>query len=213
MRKFSYLFLVLLGLIGFSQNDPDSTRIRIFQPALYFDYGKAMSSVSANSSKIEGGLEFVFGEKWQVIGEYGQWQMNPPQAIESGDYLVEGNYFRLGLGFIPYVDSESRIGLGFRYARSEYGEEGSYTLDPDSGFQGSITEPFRRNGLTADWYELVFYSDKKLNKRITFGFTARWRFSLVRQEFQAVDTQIIPGYGNTQSNQTGALNLFLKIPF
>ncbi len=209
--------LIICGLIiglSLQLSAQDSLKTaRPFQSGLYLDYGKLLQSIDPDVVKWEVGAEVILMGKWQLVGEYGQWDMQPPSAIENGSYQVEGNYQRFGLGYVPFVDTESRIGIGFRYAQAIYSDDVVVTFEPDSGLQGEVTEAYSRDNLEATWYEAVFYSDKKLNKRMTVGFTARLRFLQDYDEQESVDVLIIPGYGNPQGSRNFAVNLFLKIPF
>lgn len=190
----------------------DNKKVRVFRPGLYVDYGKLLNSVSSDHTKLEGGFEIIFWERVQLIMEFGDWSLSPSEIIENGDYYSEGGYWRYGLGYIPYVDAESRVGIGVRYGTSMFSESGNYQFEPVSGLQGAFAESFQRDELSASWYELVFYSDQKLNKWLTIGLTARLRFLESRDEFEPIDVQIIPGYGSPAGKRVGAVNLFLKIP-
>ena len=215
--KFLMIIVIVFTRIALKAQDStavDSTQsARIVQSGLYVDYGKLLSSIPANTSKMEGGIEFIFGEKWQLVGEYGQWKMSPEETIKNGDYTVEGSYSRMGIGYLPYVDDDSRIGIGLRYAIANFSEDIDYSYAPGSGLQDEVDESFPTRNSTASWYEAVFYSDKKLNRRITLGFTFRLRFINSRDEYDPIDVQKIPGYGRGGDKRTAAVNLFLKIPF
>lgn len=212
MKKGLIYLLFALPLTGWSQ-ETDSTSVPPVSPAFYFDYGKAAGSVIPEYQKWEGGFELIFLGRIQGVVELGQWKLNP-DAIENGHYWVEGTYTRFGVGYIPYVDAGSRIGVGFRYATSSYSDRGDYTILSGSDLQPDIVETFDRNNLSATWYEAVFYSDKAVNKWLTLGFTFRVRFMQSYDAFDDPNTMIIPGFGRAGDKTVPAVNLFLKIePF
>lgn len=202
-------FLLGTILVVFSQ---DSTRVAVIRPGIYLDYGKALGTAIDNTQrKLEGGVELLFLDKFQAIGEFGQWDMAPNSAIENGSYAVDGTYFRLGVGYMPMVDANSRVGLGFRYAKAEYSDGGDYVILNTSGLQPDIERTFARTGQSAEWYEAVFYTDKAVKKWLTAGFTFRLRFMQQYTPYDQPDVMIIPGYGNAKDKTVPAVNVFLKV--
>lgn len=208
MRKF---LLISAALFAINLTAQDSLSVKAVQPGIYFDYGKAIGSLDADALKIEGAVDVILKDKWQVVGEYGYWNMKPSWAIENGDYHVRGNYIRFGFGYIPKLNPESRIGIGVRYAASNFQDKGTYSFEND--IQPTITEKFQRTEETANWYEVVMYSDKDVNKWLTMGFTFRLRFGLDYQSYEPVDIVTIPGYGRAQDKIVPAVNLFMKVSF
>jgi hypothetical protein len=217
VKKANILFLLILPLISAAQEatvEADSIIHKSVRPAFYFDYGKAASSAFPNNSKWEGGFELMFFDRLQAVIEIGKWDVSPESVISNGDYQMDGTYQRLGVGYLPYVDSESRIGLGFRYATASFSDQGEYTILSPTEQQPDIIEQFERNDISANWYELVVYSDKAINKWLVLGFNFRVRFIQSYDSFDTPDVQVIPGYGRAQDKSVPAFNLFLKIqPF
>jgi len=212
VNKGFFTLLFVIPLLSWAQ-DEDTIQVKPVTPAFYLDYGKAVGSILPENQKWEGGFELIFLDRFQSIVEVGKWDMNP-DVIENGNYWVEGTYLRLGVGYMPYVDPTSRIGLGFRYATSTYSDRGNYIILSESELQPDIVQPFSRTNLTATWYEAVFYSDKSLNKWLTLGFTFRVRFMQSYDVYDDPNTMTIPGYGRAEDKTVPALNLFLKIePF
>ncbi len=201
--------ILLIGILipSFSQ---DSLSRKVV-PAIYFDYGKSIVSLEQNTLKLEGSAEVILSGKWQFVGEMGYWNLKPGSAIENGSYHVRGNYMRYGFGFLPWVSNESRFGVGVRFANSTYTDKVSYTITSD--IQSDAQESFKRIDQSANWYELVAYSDKKMNKWLTAGFNFRLRFGLTYEEQSPIDVVTIPGYGRAQDKIVPAMNLFVKIPF
>ncbi len=200
---------LLLGVLfpSFSQDSLS----RKLVPALYVDYGKAVGSLDVNALKLEGSAEVILLDKWQLVTEVGYWDLKPESAIENGSYQVWGNYARYGFGFLPWVSRDSRFGVGVRWANATYTDNVSYTISSD--LQPADVENFKRIDQSANWYELVAYSDKKMNKWLTAGFNFRLRFGLTYEEQTPIDVVTIPGYGRAQDKMVPALNLFVKIPF
>lgn len=204
--------LLMVPLLLWSQED--SLSHKLIAPAVYFDFGKAAASAIPEAQKWEGGVELIWMGKIQTVLEMGQWDLKPNSAIENGSYQVTGTYQRVGVGFLPYVDAQSRLGVGFRYASSNFSDQGEYTISSTSELQPDYQMPIGTNGLSANWYELVFYSDKSLNKWLAFGFNFRLRFMQSYSTSTIPDIQVIPGYGRAQDKTVPAVNLFIKIqPF
>jgi hypothetical protein len=213
VNKAAILFLILLPFISNAQED-DSVVHRPIRPAIYLDYGKALSSAFPDNSRWEGGFELMFFNRVQGIVELGKWDVSPESVFSNGDYQMDGTYSRFGLGYVPYVDGQSRIGIGFRYATASFSDKGNYTILSTSAQQPDIVESFDRINLTATWMEVVVYSDKEINTWLTAGFNLRLRFMQSYDSFDTPDVQIIPGYGRAQDKRVPAFNLFLKFqPF
>jgi hypothetical protein len=211
-KELRYL-LFLLPVLAWSQ-DADTLKSKPLRPALYIDYAKAISSAFPNNQRWEGGVEFMFLDRIQTIVEMGKWDVSPESAISNGEYQMDGTYMRYGVGYVPYVDAMSRIGLGFRYATATFSDQGNYTIVSGSELQPDFVESFDRINLTATWFEAVFYSDKEIKKWLTAGFTFRVRFMQSYDSFENPDVVIVPGYGRAQDKAVPAVNLFLKIqPF
>ncbi len=207
-----YLFLVF-PMLAWSQ-DTDTVNVKPVRPAFYIDYAKALSSAFPDNERWEGEFELMFLDRIQTIVEMGKWDVSPESAIGNGNYQMDGTYMRYGVGYMPYVDATSRIGLGFRYATAVFSDQGDYTIVSGSELQPDIVESFDRINLTATWYEAVFYSDKEVKKWLTAGFTFRVRFMQSYDSFENPDVIIVPGYGRAQDKAVPAFNLFLKIqPF
>jgi hypothetical protein len=209
-------FTILCSCFAITIYGQDSLQRRAkLAPSLYFDYGKALAAFTEEETKIEGGLEVLFMDKWQAIAEYGTAQLEPRAAVENGSYLSEGSYFRLGVGFIPEVDKGTRLGIGLRYARAFFEDQGDYALVSPSGVQEDVFIPFARENLTAQWWEAVFYTDRSLTDWLDIGMLFRLRFMNTRDETDdVVGIYSIPGYGRAEDKSIPALNLFIKIsPF
>lgn len=213
MKKIILLLFAFLSLLSEAQ-EADSIAIKPVRLGLYFDYPKAAISVFSDNKKWEGGFELIFIDKFQLVTELGKCDMIPSSVISNGNYQVDGSYQRFGIGYLPYVDADSRIGLGFRYAVASFSEKGDYTILSPTEWQPDVVEEFERNDLSANWYELVFYTDKAINKWLVFGLNFRVRFMQSYDSFDTPDVQIIPGYGRAQDNSIPAFNLFIKVqPF
>lgn len=213
MKKGALFLFLISSLNSFCQKTDSISRSPV-RPAIYLDYAKAITSLAPDSKKIEGGFELMFFNRIQTILEFGQWDIDPDWAIENGSYHTDGTYKRFGFGYLPYVDAESRIGLGLRFGSSRFSDKGEYIIVSQSGLQEDIVVPFQRNNLSANWFELVFYTDKEVNKWLVLGLNLRVRFMQSYDSFDDPDVQLIPGYGRAQDKSIPAFNLFLKIqPF
>jgi len=207
------LLSLLAGTMAFSQDS--LKQVKVISPSLYLDYGKGLAAFSHQETKWEGGFELLFFDKWQTIVEVGYGQLKPEAALQNGDYMTEGNYYRLGAGFMPEVDKGSRLGIGFRYAVARFEDEVSYSFESPSALQDPLTESTIRNNLSANWFEAVFYTDRSLNSWLDMGLTFRMRFMNTRDRTNdVVGIYTIPGYGRAEDKSIPAFNLFVKIsPF
>ena len=200
--------------------------------ALHLDYGKALTLPFKFENKIEGGVVLELFENLELIGEYGFWDKTSKQAIKNGTYHSTGSYYRAGLGFtVPFNTPGNRIGIGFRYAHSQFEDSGSFTIDPTDNLSSEFSDSFERQDLTATWIAGVLTSvgqlklkksdaESPLNRMFRIGLQLRWRFLLERDRFgdpanpEVIEVYTIPGYGRTLADTNLALNFFIRFyPF
>jgi hypothetical protein len=194
--------------------DQDSTvNVRTIIPSIYVDYGKLLTIASSQETKFEGGLELLFFEKFPLIIEGGSGTLSPERAISNGTYESKGIYFRIGTGIYSQFTPKNKLGFTARYGSSKFDEKRTISIESSSGIQPGFTESVEINGLAASWFELVLYSDKKINDLLSIGMNLRYRVMIDYNEQTPVDVYSIPGYGRSFDNAIPAANLFLKISF
>lgn len=211
------------------EETPKKTALNL---AFHIDYGKAMTLPFNFENKVEGGVVLELFENIELVGEYGFWDKTSKQAIENGTYNSTGSYYRAGLGFtFPFNTPGNRIGIGFRYANSQFDDSGSYTIDPTDNLSSEFSDSFDRQNLSATWISGVLTSvgqlklkksdpESPLNRMFRIGLQLRWRFLLERDRFgdpsnpEVIEVYTIPGYGRTLADSNMALNFFIRFyPF
>lgn len=218
-----FTFSFLLPFLGISQEDSTSTR-RAIIPSIYIDYGKFFTLPSNFETKYEGGIHLLINEKFPFIVEVGTATLTPESAYANGSYESTGNYFRVGTGIVTAIDAKNNIGLSLRYASSTFDEKGQYTIESESGKQDDYVQNIDRKNLSATWYEIVLFSERKIifrNKEkkernwnpLSIGFNLRLRILGEYDSFNSVDVYAIPGYGRSFDKAIPAANLFLKVSF
>ncbi|MFY0599039.1 MAG: hypothetical protein JXR03_05170 [Cyclobacteriaceae bacterium] len=217
------------GVDSLAYQDPvlelDSSTLvpkRVFQPQVYIDYGKLISTVAGFDNKLEGAVSILFFEKLEAIVEFGTARLNPEFAYVNGNYKSTGDYFRFGGSYMAALNGKSSIGLGVRYGVSKFSDEGRIEIQSASGLQDDFNLPFARNNLSARWWSAVLTSESrfvfkksdpqaKINHSVKFGFFFRMRFLVTYEnDRDPIDVYSIPGYGSAINNQQAALNLFIK---
>lgn len=205
---------------------------KVFNLAFHLDYGKLLTLPFDFENKTEAGVVLELFENVELVGEYGYWDKTSNQAIENGTYNANGTYYRAGLGLsFPFNIPGNRIGLGFRYATSQFEDAGSYTIDATDNLSGSFTDDFRRQNLSATWVSGVLTSvgqlklrksvpESPLNRMFRIGLQLRWRFLVEQDRFgdpsnpEVIEVYTIPGYGRTLAKSNVALNFFIRFyPF
>lgn len=198
----------------------------------HVDYGKLVTLPFDFEYKAEGGVVLEILENIELVGEYGFWDKTSEQAIENGTYNATGSYYRAGLGFtFPFNTPGNRIGIGFRYANSQFDDKGTYTIDPTDNLSSEFTDSFERQNLSATWISGVLTSvgqlklkksvpESPLNRMFRIGLQLRWRFLLENDRFgdpsnpEVIEVYTIPGYGRTLADTNMALNFFIRFyPF
>ncbi|MDW3192363.1 MAG: DUF6048 family protein [Cytophagales bacterium] len=210
----------------------DSPGKKTFNLGFHIDYGKVLTLPFDFENKIEGGVVLEIVENIELVGEYGFWDKSSNQAIENGTYNSTGSYYRAGMGFsFPFNTPGNRIGIGFRYASSQFDDEGTYTIDPTDNLSTEFTDSFQRQNLSATWISGVLTSvgqlklrksvpESPLNRMFRIGLQLRWRFLLDRDRFgdpsnpEVIEVYTIPGYGRTLADSNLAMNFFIRFyPF
>jgi len=182
----------------------------------YLDFSKLLTIPTDFETKYEGGLELRFFERFSLIAEAGSVTTSPEGAYANGVYESSGTYFRVGAGIVGKYDAEHNAGISFRYAISSFDESGSIFIDSPSGAQERFTRRISRSDMSAQWWEIVYYSDKKLFKSsdlFWFGLNLRLRILQSYDEQEVPDVYAIPGYGRAFDKTIPAANFFLKLKF
>jgi len=231
MRPLLYISSFLLMWQTFAQADSvavdslEEESVRFIQPSFSFDYGKALVSAAGFEQKYEGAFSLLFFDNYYLTGEIGTGNLQPKNGIQNGKYQSEGNYYRIGGGYLKAINSTSKLGLGVRYAMSTFNDLGEYYVESRSGSQDDYSEQFERKNLEARWVEMVLTSESKvrlkksdpearINQLFSLGFHLRLRVISSYDRFSPIDVYSVPGYGRTVNNPNLALNLFLKFtPF
>ncbi|MEO9869514.1 DUF6048 family protein [Ekhidna sp.] len=214
-QRLLFIFSLILGIQVYSQEAADTVQAppRFVQPSIYIDYGKLLTIPSAFETKYEGGLELNFYDKFPLIIEIGQATLTPEGAYSNGTYESEGIYYRVGFGYINQFLPKNKIGFSFRYASSTFNENGRIFIESPSGAQETFVQNIRRENLSATWYEMVVYSDRRLTDLFSIGLNLRLKVLADYDEQDPVDVYAIPGYGRSFENTVPAMNFFLKVTF
>ncbi|MDE0472747.1 MAG: DUF6048 family protein [Ekhidna sp.] len=189
---------------------------RFFTPSIYLDYGKLLTIPFDFEAKYEGGLTFLFMERIPLIIEAGSAALSPKGAYANGNYEISGVYYRFGIGYVGSKDSEHNAGISVRYGMSSFDESGQILVESTSEIQRDLVKVTDRKGLTADWWELVVYTDQRLFKdseMFWIGLNLRMRILQSYDAQEEIDVYAIPGYGRAFDKTIPAANLFLKIKF
>ena len=179
--------------------------------AIMVDYGKILTLPFKFENRIEGGFQGVFLKKYLVALALGTSTLSARQAYTNGNYQSKGNYFRLGIGYLAPLDAKHDFEIGLRYGNSTFDEKIEYVLESKSGIQSTFIDRQDRHQLNARWWEIVFYTDKKINKLFSIGMYINFRFLLDYTSFYPLDVYAIPGYGRSFDKVVPAVNLVMKV--
>ena len=194
-----------------------------FSFSFIVDYGKPAVSFLSGETRYEGGLNLLFFDHYSLIGEYGFADLHPENGLQNGDYFSEGNYFRVGGGYLNNIGPKSKLGLSVRYGQSTFTD--IYYTYQTSSIQNDTEIVNGPRNSEARWVEVVLTSESrlifdranpenKINHLFSLGFHVRLRFLSSYDRYPVYDTYAIPGYGRTVNNPNPALNLYLRItPF
>lgn len=189
---------------------PDSLKIQVNSGLqVYIDYGKIATLVSDFEQKLEVGIGYQFSNRLQPNFQYGIGKVEPGNAIDNGEYLSEGTYWRAGINYMVPLDNINSLFLGVKYGQSQFDDSGSYEIT--SELWETFTQDFSRSGFTADWFSIILGSEKKLmNGQFIIGGQTGVRILNERDKADFIDIYTIPGYGLTSDKGSVFLNLYVK---
>ena len=225
MKRLLLAIISIVNVLVAEGQDTTVYKQRVITPYIYWDYGKTATLWTSFEQKSELGAGLLLFQKIKLSGEYGTSNLNPRRAFENIDYEVKGSYYRMGLGYIGFLDPKNRIGLEVLYASSDFTDRGIIQYITDEGFNDSYQRVFERANLTANWTEFNLVSqryitlDKNdqeawLNKLLAFGVKIRYRMLINATNVESIpDYYAIPGYGRANTSNIIALNLFLRASF
>jgi len=222
-----FLFAKNSGQIVLSEDDTtavDSIPFKFFSGAeLYLDYGKVLTLLTKFESKYEGGINLRFYGRFVLAGEFGYAVLNPLKAYDNAlSYTITGNYFRAGIDYYINLDKKNALYGGLRYGSSHFSDEGEFLLESD--FWEDYGESFGSDNLNADWFEIIFGSETRMNigksvkeenprGGLFLGWKARLRILWHFENREEPRVYAIPGYGRTFDKSIPALNLYIKYRF
>lgn len=196
-----------------------------FSISFLIDYGKPAVSLISDEQRYEGGLNLLFFDHYSITGEYGYGSLHPRNALQNGNYYSEGNYFRVGGGYLNTIGPKSKLGFSVRYGQSTFKDRGEIFVESASGIQEGYETTFGPRSSEARWIELVVTSesriifnkenqDARINHLFSLGFHIRLRFMSSYDRYPIYDTYAVPGYGRTVNNPNPAVNVYLRFtPF
>ncbi|WP_420581154.1 DUF6048 family protein [Reichenbachiella sp.] len=221
MSNFRCLLFVL-AIVSFQSKGQDSLQVVdekvdevLSKPflssiAVSVDYGKLAAQFLKTESKFEFGGQLEFKDRIVVIGEYGFSTLTPHGAYQNTEYTSEGNYYRIGLGYKIDFKAKNNLYFSARYARAGFKDKGTLNITSASGLYDNLLQPFVRDNLSAQWFEVVMSSETKLWKGLYAGFHLRLRIMDKYDKQEPLDVYTIPGYGRTFDKTIPAVNLYLK---
>ena len=220
MLKYKLIFFFFLAscftVSAQSVSDSIPKKPQLLSIGISPDYLKLHTLLLDESEKWEAAVNLTLLEKVSFVGEYGIAKLTPEDAYKNAVYISEGSYFRVGADYHLTVIPSNYLLFGIRYSRSTYDESIDYTSEnpifPNTS--GSVD----RSSLTAQWFELVISSEKKVKRLfkkdipdfLSLGFRLRLKSYLDYEEFEIYETKEIPGYGMTNTSLNPEINLYLK---
>jgi hypothetical protein len=199
------------------EEDLEPVEIKTLQLGLAFDYLKLHTLALDNSEKWEAAVNVTVLDKIAAVASAGIATLQPEDAYLNASYKSEGSYFRIGLDYQITIQRTNYFMLGLRYAAATFDENIEYSIE-NPVFDDEFTV-LNRPGLSAQWYEFVMTSEKKV-KRIfkneipdflRIGLKFRVKRMQEFDDFEDVPVKRIPGYGLANSKYQPELNLFIKI--
>lgn len=175
---------------------------------IYIDYLKFASPLISESTKYEAGIEVSLFYGLSLAIEAGYADMQPENALRNGTYQAVGYYGKGGLNYTIIQDKSTRTYVGFRYAITRFDDNGAYNIN--SELWPDFSNSYSRSDLEARWYEFVIGTEGRLLGNLYMGWFFRYRLLDSFPVFEVEKTFVVPGYGQTITQNKPAVNLVLK---
>ncbi|MEQ9402389.1 MAG: DUF6048 family protein [Cyclobacteriaceae bacterium] len=210
---FNISFLISC-FFGFSQAESEET---VTNKRVFYD-AKVGVNIIRGASTLFGSdveaqeLQAALGmHTFDLVFDYGTEKNN-----RSGNYIYEnsGSYFRFGMdrNFVKDRSNGNVLSLGLRYARANFEDALSYSIDNGFGLQDISLS---NSDLSARWMELNFNLRGKIVSNFYAGFTLRWKFARKITGEETLKTFDVPGFGDTKRENATSFDYYMmwRIPF
>ena len=202
------MLFVLVLAVAHGQFDPKPKAIRLGTDLTNIGY--TIFAKNWIQYEFHADLEI---ESFFLVFDYGT--MDRTWERTNYVYNTNGNYYRLGIdhNFLNKKEGHDVIFIGFRYSRSNYADEMTWTIN--EGVFGEATQTDRNPDLSASWIEMVMGLKVQIWKGLFLGMTGRLKLApSVKGEEQLISFEI-PGYGRAASPSYWGFNyhIFWRIPF
>ncbi len=206
------LITLFSTLPGHAQTEADTVFTIDSGLEIYIDYGKLATVLTEFETKLEVGIAVQLSNRLAPNFQVGYGSLQPNTAFENSVYESTGYYGRFGVNYLLPFDNVNHFFAGLKYGISFYEDEGTYEIS--SEIFDTYRVSFGEQDLTADWFEIILGSEKKLRvENLSLGGQFALRILNTRSKFTPIDTYAIPGYGRTLDKTVPAINLYLKYRF
>ncbi|MGE0930338.1 DUF6048 family protein [Peijinzhouia sedimentorum] len=194
----------------------NSTNVPLLPPAfvsslgVQVDYGKFSSFFLGFETKYEAGIFVKFKNRYQVVMDIGKSALSPVDVLDDNDYRAAGTYMRAGADYVMAKDPSNRVFGGLRYGKSNFSDQAQFFGEDPYLEQYPIG--LRRDGFTADWFEVVLGTEGQFMENLDIGFLIRMRILYQFEQVGEGELPVyrIPGYGRPEDKTSPALNIFMR---
>lgn len=208
---FSIVLILLSFLVNAQQKKIDSipTKIERFGIRVGADLFKLTRSFYDKNYK---GIEFVgdyrLTKNYYLAAELGN--ENKTTEDDRLNSTAKGTYIKAGFDYNSYenwLDMRNMVFIGLRYGASTFSQQlNSYKLYNTSTYfpeAPTVISGDKFNGLSAQWFEVVFGMKAEVLKNIYVGFSVRMNKMLSNTKPENFDNLYIPGFNRTYNGDFG----------
>jgi hypothetical protein len=162
------------------------------------------------NNEITGDINF---HNYFLTVDLGQARMKRQAANFA--YLTSGNYYTAGIdiNFLHNMEGNNSLGLGIRYARSDYLNELSWSVTDT--LWGAQTVHARNGQVSSQWFESLVHLKVDTWYNVQLGFTFGLKFGRSIRGTDNLEVYEIPGYGLAEAATLWSFNYYIYyyIPF
>lgn len=198
---------MLCAFFAFSQesqdkDEPDSSSIAF---RLNFDLIPFGRNVFVPAQKS--GFEVQAGVLYNQFRMQFEFGTQKTERGENYDYQNSGQYFKIGpeINLLKKATDGLEMTFGLRYAQSTFDNSLRYDINDIFGTRINLVE----NDQSTQWMEITTGLSSKIGKRITMGYTVRYK---IRRKPLASDQLLpydIPGFGRRDDSNEVGFNYYI----
>jgi hypothetical protein len=213
---FSTLFLLLLSVPFYGQEEPKKERVK--KPGYFngirisYDVSNYLENYMSPFKKEEEiQVDAYFNKKYLLAGGFGI--TNIDREENKFKYDESGVFFKAGLDYNTLNDRRNILSVGGRLGTSFYEHEASAIeiVAYDSVWNNFTGGSVQSENFFATWLEVAFNMKVEVIKQVYLGWSVQGKLLLFNTHGNEIEPYEIPGFGRADKNAVFGFNYFVSL--